>query len=128
MAPGRTLSADKRDLSSLGSLGAFNYNGPGQGIAMDEDVEMLEREIDSMLRRTNHGSAFTSTNGINFTSKEDHRKDFGPRNQTAGEGQRRRKIYRDEFASSNFSSQMKEKVEHVNSAKPLRMTNSLPRR
>lgn len=128
MAPGRTLSADKRDLSSLGSLGAFNYNGPGQGIAMDEDVEMLEREIDSMLRRTNHGSAFTSTNGINFTSKEDHRKDFGQRNQTAGEGQRRRKIYCDEFASSNFSSQMKDKAEHVNSAKPLRMTNSLPRR
>ena len=128
MAPGRTLSADKRDLSSLGSLGAFNYNGPGQGIAMDEDVEELEREIDSVLRRTNLGSAFTSKNGIDLTTTMDKHRDYGPRNQTAGEGQRRRKIYRDEFAASNFSSQIKDKTDHINSAKPLRMTASLPRR
>ena len=41
-------------------MGAFNYNTMGQGVAMDEDVELLEREIDSMLRRTHVGSALTS--------------------------------------------------------------------
>jgi len=130
MALGRTMSADQRlDVSSMGSMGAFNQNHNAlngrNDLAMEEDVELLEREIDSVLRRTQLGSAFKSKRGIELPIR-DHR-DVGPRMQTAGEAPRRRKI-KDEYFGSIGSTTKHGIDDHSSTEGQLRVTHSLPKR
>ena len=88
------MSAEGRDAASsmMDSMVGFQF---GRNPADEEDVEQLEREIQSVFRREKISSAFTSKRGTAYATKQITRpaeKYYGPRTQTAGEGYRRRKI------------------------------------
>jgi len=53
----KTMSASKD------SINRFTYFQMGQGNETDEDVELLEQEIESVLKRQGFESAFGGTRG-----------------------------------------------------------------